>query len=86
MTEQKNRNFLMCGRKRQFVTEDEAKNRAQSIKDTSGTEMRPYHCPVCKGWHLARKSKQAPYTKPKRKKRRGGRTSKQARRYGGMTH
>lgn len=46
--------FYQCDRKFLFVSQTEATSRAESIRAKGGPAMRPYHCPHCNGWHLAR--------------------------------
>lgn len=45
------RQFMSCGRKRQFVSEDEAQEWADRALSKFGSRQRPYVCGYCGGWH-----------------------------------
>lgn len=49
------RQFMECGRKVQFISREEATNRADAIAAKGGPQMRPYQCRHCHGYHLTKK-------------------------------
>lgn len=45
-----------CRNKKKYDSNHTAQSRA-SYLHTKGLYLRPYECPVCKGWHLAKRNK-----------------------------
>lgn len=48
----------VCRSKASFPSASRAKQSAKRIKSAFACNMKPYHCPVCRCWHLGTKSKQ----------------------------
>lgn len=42
-----------CRRKKRYRDRHEAKCASQLIQTSDGPELRPYHCHVCRGFHLS---------------------------------
>lgn len=47
--------FYQCDRKKQYISEWEAKAFADRIFSKFGSRQEPYHCHHCGGWHLRKK-------------------------------
>jgi hypothetical protein len=48
-----------CLGKNRYTTEDFASKLAKRIHDERGTDLRPYYCGMCQGWHLTKQPKKA---------------------------
>lgn len=49
--------FIECARKTPYCSRKQAVNAGKRQTKLSGTPLRPYQCPHCNSWHIAKDQK-----------------------------